>query len=288
AGFTLGAFFIVSGFLFGPDSARGKIEFVSSATLIVYLFAAMLLVLASGHDTLALILFVVLVTSTLAIAWRTDAAALALPAAAIFVTLIFLHWSFDLDVSQLGLPSAPDSLWKPEHYLFGAPLTLGAAFALLFGAFGFLAQGPGERPIVSVLWAGSAVAAPIAILIALYWRIAGFDRSIPFASAAVVLARLFAPAAEALSRRSGEPSSEAASAIFATGSIASLALALSLGLEKGWLTVALALMVPGIAWVTEQRPLPALRWLAAAVTFGVLGRIFWDPRIVGDAVGTTP
>src|SRR6185437_15398385 len=68
--------------------ARGKIEFVSSATLIAYLFAAMLLVLASGHDTLALILFVALVTSTLAIAWRTDAAALAVPAAAIFVTLI--------------------------------------------------------------------------------------------------------------------------------------------------------------------------------------------------------
>src|SRR4029079_16009805 len=114
--------------------------------------------------------------------------------------------------------------------------------------------------------------------------IAGFDRSIPFAGAAVALAGLFAVATEALSRRSGEPSSEAASAIFATGSIASLALALSLGLEKGWLTVALALMVPGIAWVAEQRPLPALRWLAAAVTFGVLGRIAWDPHIVGDKV----
>ena len=97
-------------------------------------------------------------------AWRTDAAALAVPAAAIFVTLIFLHWSLDFDVSQLGLPSgpAPDSLWKPEHYRFGTPLTLGAAFALLFGALGFLAQGPGERPLVSALWAGSAVAAPIA------------------------------------------------------------------------------------------------------------------------------
>jgi len=59
-------------------------------------------------------------------AWRTDTAALAVPAAAIFVTLIFLHWSLDFHVSQLGLPSgpAPDSLWKPEHYLFGTPLNL--------------------------------------------------------------------------------------------------------------------------------------------------------------------
>ena len=50
-------------------------------------------------------------------------------------------------------------------------------------------------------------------------------------------------------------------AIFATGAVAALALALTFALEKGWLTVALALMVPGIAWVAEKRPLPLLRWL---------------------------
>ena len=61
-----------------------------------------------------------------------------------------------------------------------------------------------------------------------------------------------------LSRRGERPGSDAAGAIFATGAIGALALALSLALEKGWLTVALALMVPGIAW---------------------------DPRIVGYALG---
>ena len=137
-----------------------------------------------------------------------------------------------------------------------------------------------------MLWSATAVFAPIAILIALYYRIAGFDRSIPFAGAAVVLAGAFALATEAIGKRGERPGSEAASAIFATGSIASLALALSLALEKGWLTVALALMVPGIAWVAEKRTWPWLRWLAAAVTIGVLGRIIWEPRIVGDALGT--
>jgi uncharacterized membrane protein len=39
-------------------------------------------------------------------------------------------------------------------------------------------------------------------------------------------------------------------------------------------------MVPGIAWVAEKRPWPALRWLAAAVTVALFGRIVWDPRIV--------
>jgi uncharacterized membrane protein len=290
AGFVLAVLLIVSGFLFGPDAAPGEIDLVSSAALAAYLFAAMVLVLATGQDTLALTLFVALVTATTAIAWRSDAATAAVPAAAILVTLIFLHWSLDFDVSELGLPGGPvpDSLWKPEHYLFGAPLMLGGFFALLFGGWGFLAQARAANTLIGVLWSATAVFAPIAILIALYYRIAGFDRSIPFAGAAVVLAGAFALGTEAIGKSGERPGSEVASAIFATGSIASLALALSLALEKGWLTVALALMVPGIAWVAEKRTWPWLRWLAAAVTIGVLGRIIWEPRIVADALGTMP
>lgn len=288
-GFVLSALLIVSGFLFGPPSARGEIDVVSSGALAAYLFVAMLLVLATGHDSLALLLFCVLVVGTLAIAWRTDSAALAEPLAAIFVAAIFWHWSIDFDVALLGLPNGPvpDSLWKPEHYLFGTPLTLGASFSALFLVLGFLAQGPEERRRVSVLWAASAVFAPIAILIALYYRIAGFDRSIPFAAAAVLLAGAFALATELLTKRESEGGRGLASGIFATGAIGSLALALSLALEKGWLTVALALMVPGIAWVAEKRPLTAFRWLAVAITLAVLGRIAWDPQIVGN-VGPRP
>ena len=47
-------------------------------------------------------------------------------------------------------------------------------------------------------------------------------------------------------------------------------------------------MVPGIAWIAEQRPLPMLRWLAAALAVLVLARVGWEPRIVGADVGTTP
>ncbi|HKQ54426.1 MAG TPA: DUF2339 domain-containing protein [Methyloceanibacter sp.] len=288
--FTLAAVFIVSGLLFGPDAAPGEIDAVSSAALAAYLAAAMLLVLATGHDTLALTLFVILVAATVAIAWRSDAVIAGVPAAALFVALIFWQWSIDFDVAALGLPNGPvpDSLWKPEHYLFGAPLVLGGALALLFGASGFFAQGRASRPLVAILWSATAVCAPLAILIALYWRIAGFDRSIPFAAAAILLAGAFALATEALSKRGSRATGDGPVAIFATGAIASLALALSLALEKGWLTIALALMVPGIAWIAEKRPWPALRWLAAAVTMAVIGRIMWDPRIAGVAIGVRP
>jgi uncharacterized membrane protein len=61
-----------------------------------------------------------------------------------------------------------------------------------------------------------------------------------------------------------------------------------MALDKGQLTVALALMVPGIAWISEKRPLPALRWLAAITAMLVLARFFREPRIVGADVGTVP
>src|SRR6185437_2997813 len=65
-GFVLSALLIVSGFLFGPPAARGEIDLVSSGALGAYLFAATLLVLATGHDSLALLLFCVLVVGR----WR--------------------------------------------------------------------------------------------------------------------------------------------------------------------------------------------------------------------------
>src|SRR4029078_8583796 len=59
-------------------------------------------------------------------------------------------------------------------------------------------------------------------------------------------------------------------------------------LEKGWLTAALSLMGPGIAWIANARPYPMLRWLAAAATVLVVGRVCWGTHIVCSAVGTTP
>ena len=62
-----------------------------------------------------------------------------------------------------------------------------------------------------------------------------------------------------------------------------------MSLEKGWLTVALALMVPGIAWIASERPVPILRALAAAVDRAGGGARSAGSRASSAAdVGTTP
>ncbi|TKW77348.1 MAG: DUF2339 domain-containing protein, partial [Bradyrhizobium icense] len=149
-------------------------------------------------------------------------------------------------------------------------------------------QGRSNNPAIPVVWSATAVFAPLALLVALYARIAHLDRSIPFAILAVILAAAFAAATEILSKREDRPGLQAAIALFATGTLSALALALTFALEKGWLTIALALMSLGTAWISLQRPIPFLRTLAAILAGIVVLRVGWEPRIVGSAVGTTP
>ena len=114
-----------------------------------------------------------------------------------------------------------------------------------------------------MIWSAAAVFTPLALLVALYARIAHLDRSIPFAILAVALAAAYAAATEILAKREDRPGLPASIALFATGALAALALALTFALEKGWLTIALALMSAGTAWISMQRPIPFLRSLAA-------------------------
>ena len=289
-GFLLVAAFIVAGLLFGPDTAPGRVDGVSSGALAAYLFAAAALVLANDHNGLAIFAFAALVVATVAITWRAEAAAGAVPAAAVLAALVIADWALDTNLGALVAPAGPlaGSVAGPQRAAYELQLAIGTGFAVLFGASGYLAQGRSQQPLAPMLWAAAAVFAPIAILAALYFRIAGFEQSIPFAGLALLLAALYAVATETLVKRAPRPGLAAASAIFATGAVAALALALTLALEKGWLTVALALMVPGVAWVAGKRPLPWLRWLAGVLVVLVIARIGWEPLIVGREVGTTP
>ncbi|MPZ56853.1 MAG: DUF2339 domain-containing protein [Rhizobiales bacterium] len=290
AGFLLAAALLVCNLYYGPSPERGRVDAMSSGALAAYLFAALIVVLASRHAPIPMTAFALMTAGTVAIAWRTDAAAAALPFAALLTALLFVEWAVDVDVTRLILPAGPTAGAVPEPQLayVGMHLVLGAGFAALFGVAGFIAQGRSERAIVPILWSAAGVFAALAILAALYYRVANFERSIPFAGLALMLAAIGAWASETLHNRPPRPGQATSVAIFATGTVAALALAMTMALERGWLTVALALMVPGIAWVAEKRPVPMLRWLAGAVALVVLARIVYDPRIVGTDIGTTP
>ena len=290
AGYVLVAILLVSGLLLGPDAEQGKIEPISSASLAAYLLASVVVVLASAHAPPALMTFTLLVATTIAISWRSEPAVGALPAAALLTLIVFADWALQFNFVNLVAPSGPTAPAIPDPPRVDVTwhIVLGVLFAGMFGIVGFLAQGRSQSALIPMVWSATAVFAPVAILIALYFRIANFDRSIPFAGVALLLAALFATATETLGKRAPRPGSAGSGAILATGCVAALSLALTMALEKGWLTIGLALMVPGVAWISLQRPLPALRLLAAILVGLVLARVAWEPRIVGSVVQTTP
>ena len=288
--FALAAYFIVAGLFQGPAAEPGRYDGVSCGVLAGYLFGSYLLVLATHHDPLAVATLFALMAATLAIALHTEAAIAAMPVAAGVAVAVVGHWALDWWFVVLDAPGNLLSSWTLEPQLAdrGVHLTFAAASAVLFGLSGYFAQGRSRQPAFSLWWAIAAVATPLVLLVTLYYRITQFDRSIPFAGLALLLAALFGLAAEMLWKRAPRPGSAAAGALFATGAVAGLALTLTFALEKGWLTIGLSLMAPGIAWIAERRPLPMLRKLCGAIAALVLARIGWDLRIVGDNFGPTP
>jgi uncharacterized membrane protein len=290
AGFVLAALIVVCGFMFGPDSGNDEIEPISSASLAVYLLGAMLIVLGSFHDDLALTAFACLVAGSLVVAWRAPAATGTVGAAAAMLFVVFAEWAVRGNPDMLVLPGGalPGMGPSPIGESVTSHLVTAAIFAVGFGAAGYLSQGRSTNATVPVVWSGAGVFTPLGLLVALYARIAHLDRSMPFAILAVLLAAAFGAATEMLTRREERPSLGVSIALFATGTLGALALALTFALDKGWLTIALALTSLGTTWIAEQRPIPFLRTLAAILAGIVVARIGYDPRIVGDEVGTTP
>jgi uncharacterized membrane protein len=290
AGFILASLLVVCGFMFGPSAEEDEVEPISSGSLAAYLFGATLIVLNSGHADSAMTVFAALVAATLIIGWRAPASVGAIGAASVLAFLVFAEWAVRGNPDMLVLPGGPLPGIGPAATDSSVTSHLIAAviFAVGFGIAGFLAQFRFNALKISVPWAACGVFVPLALLVALYARIAHLDRSIPFAIAAVVLAAAFAAATELLGKREERPGTPIAIALFATGALAALALALTFALEKGWLTIALSLMSLGTAWISLQRPIPFLRTLAAILAGIVVLRIGYEPRIAGNAVGDTP
>jgi uncharacterized membrane protein len=290
SGFALAALLAVCGLLFGPFAEDDRLEPVSSGSLAAYLFGALLIVLASFHADAAIVVFAILTAATLLVAWRAPAATGAIAFASAFVGLMFLEWAVRANPDMLVWPGGPLPGIGPSPSDSSVSLHLVAAafFAAGFGGAGFFAQGRSSNALVPVIWSAAGVFTPLALLIALYARIVRLDQSVPFAILAVLLAAAFAAATEILTRRAARPGLMASTALYATGTFAALALALTFALDKGWLTIAQALTSAGAAWVSTQRPIPFLRVLSSILAGIVVLRIGYEPRIVGAAVGTTP
>lgn len=228
----------------------------------------------------------------LLLARRYDAVALAAPIAAIELVVLLFFW-----------PAAQQAALEPTTYVttafatyfptpdavrtFGSAALLGVA-ALIATALSRLESRSEPGPFTVAAHAAAASAGPVATLIVAYLRIAGFVSNLGFAAIAVALAALYAFLTERYAKRErpGSVLDTIPTGVFAAGAVASVACALTMALEGGMLTTALALAGLGAAWVQIRRPIAVLRYAVTVLALLVLGRIAWDPYIFGVRTGS--
>lgn len=150
-------------------------------------------------------------------------------------------------------------------------------FGAIFGAIGFAQIWRGERPL---LWAWLSAAAPLVLFALAYARVLNFanDAAWAFAAVGLAIAALFA-VERCLSARARPGLIEAAGA-YSTAVIAALGLALVMLLEEAWLTVALSLLLPALAWTDRQLNIPAHRKIALVVAAIVIVRLILNPDVL--------
>lgn len=172
------------------------------------------------------------------------------------------------------------------------PLTwIGVLLGAVFAGCGFwAARRFVHNPPQSASWAGWGVAVPLFILLTLWIGFGDIDVDPVRAAIAALLVIVFACAAEWIARAE-EPPLQGGPAVSAALAGAGLALLLFLHMAFGsGMTTVLAgaaAILPALA--TRRRRYPALGWLSVGAVVAVIGRVAFDPTIVGaEFLSKTP
>lgn len=199
---------------------------------------------------------------------------------------------FLLVVASWGLPS-----WSPTGEPIGTgervvavlpgdwtpavlrPLLLTTLLmSVVFAAAGLAGERRFGRPLA---WASLTAAVPVLALAVAYARVRAFQPDAAWSGVALVLALLLTGAA-ALAARDG---ARQRAGVHAAGATAALALGFAMLLTGQWLTIALVLLMPALAWIEARADLPPLRRVALALASVALVRLLLNEQVLDYADG---
>ena len=254
--------------------------------------AAAALLLAPGTSSLAPAAAILLLTPVAVWKGTAEPRLDRLPwLAALAGLLLLLVWNIPAwspageDVTIAGVVQAvlPNGPWLPEALwpFLGAA----ALLAALHGLAGFHQARRAPRPL---RWAALPAAVPVLALLIAYARVAGFALDVRWAMAALALAALLIGAAAAARRAGALPGARQRAGVHAAGAVAALALGCAMLLADQWLTLAVALFLPPLAWVEARADLPPLRRVATAVALLVLVRLLLNGQVLDYPFGAAP
>ncbi|MER8443537.1 DUF2339 domain-containing protein [Mesorhizobium sp. M1066] len=163
-------------------------------------------------------------------------------------------------------------------------LRIGIVLGLVFIGAGFWAarRFAAGTQMRAASWAAWGVIVPLVVLLALWFTFGNLDRDFVYAAAAALLVVIFAAGGEWIARAEEPPLKGGVAVSFALGGAAIAGLLLMhMAFDSGWTTILLgaAAIVPALA--TRWRAYPVLGWISVGAVIAVLGRVAFDPTIVG-------
>jgi uncharacterized membrane protein len=178
-------------------------------------------------------------------------------------------------IVEAVLPGA----WAPD--VIRPLLTAAALFAAFHAAVGLALERRTRNPLP---WAALVAGVPVLTLIVGYAQVARFQPDMFWASTALALSAALV-ALTAITLRDGGDLARKRAGIHATGAVAALALGCAMLLHEEWLTLAVALFLPPLAWIEARADLPALRRVALVVAALVLARLLLNWYLLDYAFG---
>ncbi len=224
---------------------------------------------------------------------QRQAKLIALPwMAAAASVLAYAVWLFPLprDTGWVGVIDGRAAGHLPAQALiepsFMPYTTTGLLLALLFGLGGWLGVQRTRQPWP---WSLLSVLVPVLVLIFAYGHTASSSIAPPWAASALALAAVLVMATSTLHNRlDHDPALAVAVAVYAAGVTASVTLAMVMVLHDFWLTVAISLQLPALAWIERRTRVPEMRVIALALLVTILVRLVLNPGIAGYDIGTAP
>ena len=252
--------------------------------------AAIVLAAASGREFSVLwAVAAAAIAAMLAFAGlRIRQSILATCASALLIIGALLFWPWPSTISgttALQLLAETHGVPQPlSPALFGTFAAL-ASIALASATLWKVLRNPHLALLPVCIHAGTAVLTPMAALLGVYLRYHASSHGMLFATIALLLALAFATCAQVFRNglKDAEPQAwNLGQGITASGAIAALAIGLTLALDGGTLTIALALAALGAAFVAVRLEIAALRWCVAGLGIVLALRFLWEPGISPD------
>ncbi|MCG8358321.1 MAG: DUF2339 domain-containing protein [Kiloniellales bacterium] len=271
--------------------SRPIVERVTWAAALATVVLAFLLFHADGSGTVSLAAAAVLAVLLLAFAFQDhEFDGLAILAALLALSLV-ATWRVPRDITAIPLlyriegreyGLAPGPMLPPELM----PLALWAAlFALLFGLGCYAAIGRARRP---ALWAAVSALMPVLLLALVYWRVAHLGLDLKWALVALLVAALGVAAAAQVRRFLGADRQDLVIGLYALAVIAAIGLGATMALKQAWLTVALSLQMPALAWLHARSGVRFIRQVALLLASVILVRLLLNPYVLDYPLGSAP